>query len=473
MTRISQLMTALLTLALPLPAQAQDTTPGLSILPESTLIVRPQAELIVRPEILRDLRLSATQIEQFLRAHPELDKEAKPLPDGRIVLPPELTEGARYGFEKRMAIAGHGQVFDIEGRPVEISRDEAAKLMSEIQEVTLLERRASKLPDLGEIDALLEMSKMLEEMRSIRDLDQTNRLYLQYLTVRAEAQLLSDARRSALMWRAEHLSRVLFDWPKVEAVLRPEIVEIKFRLADLVIALLTQTDYMRSCGAEDVPVPPDFSTNSSKWTFQGNLASTLIVQGKTAAVYTYASPSVRGSCIALPRGPGGANDVAGVICQSAETGKACFWDNLEKGSGDIIPFGNDAVIRIRDMQDATELSLNCTGCHQGNNVFNISPDDPTWCRLLRGGKPGANCSTLSGPNAANFTTEVDPGVLSLSVPGTNPPVLHSRYTPLSGAPARPGWVNDTGPGCGNACHLGPNATFAPPLMPPACGVNCN
>ncbi|WP_424967061.1 hypothetical protein [Dinoroseobacter sp. S375] len=473
MTRISQLMTALLTLALPLPAEAQDTNPGLSILPESTLIVRPQAELIVRPEILRDLRLSATQIEQFLRAHPELDKEAKPLPDGRIVLPPELTEGARYGFEKRMAIAGHGQAFDIEGRPVEISRGEAAKLLSEIQEVALLERRAGKPRELPDMDRLLRMTKMLDELRGIRDLDDTNRLYAQYLTIRAEAQMLEDERRSALIWRAEFLSRLLFPEQQIEAVLRPEILEVKFQLAEWVIASLSQTDYMRSCGADDVPVPPDFSTNSSKWTFQGNLASTLIVQGQTAAVYTYASPSVRGSCIALPRGSGGPSNVAGVICQSAETGKACFWDNLEKGTGDIIPFGNNAVIKIREMQDATELSQNCTSCHRGNNVFNISPDDPTWCRLLRGGKPGAKCSTLSGPNAANFTTEVDPGVLPLSVPGTNPPVLHSRYTPLSGAPARPGWVNNTGPGCGSACHLGPNAPFAPPLMPPACGANCN
>lgn len=473
MTRLSLLLTAFVTLVLPPAAQAQDNTPSLLIRPETSLTLRPNVELTVRPEILRDLRLTAAQIEQFLRAHPELEKEAKPLPDGRIQLPPDLVEGARYGFEKRMAIAGHGQVFDIEGRPIKIDRDEAAKLLSDIQEVALLERRASKLPEMEGMDQLIEVTKILEEVRSLRDLDETNRLYAQYLTIRAEAQMLEDARRSALMWRAEHLSRLLFPRPEIEAVLRPDLIRVKLRLSDWIISLLTQTDYMRSCGAEDVPVPPDFSTNSSKWTFQGNLASTLIVQGKTAAVYTYASPSVRGSCIALPRGPGGTTDVAGVICQSAETGKACFWDNLEKGTGDIIPFGNNAVIKIRDMQDATELSLNCTSCHQGNNVFNISPDDPTWCRLLRGGQSGASCNALSGPNAANFTTEVDPGVLPLSVPGTMPPVLHSRYTPLSGTPARPGWVNNTAPGCGGACHLGPNGAFTPPPMPPSCGTNCN
>lgn len=473
MIRLSLALTALLVLSLPPQARGQDNTPALSILPYTSLTIRPNAELTVRPEILGDLRLTATQIEQFLRAHPELEKEAEPLPDGRIQLPPDRVEGARYGFEKRMAIAGHGQAFDIEGRPVEIRRDEAAKLLSEIQEVALLERRASKLPEMENLDQLLEITEMLAEMRTLRDLDETNRLYLQYLTIRAEAQILEDARRSALMWRADYLSRVLFPQREIEALLRPEFIEVNARLADWIIALLERTDYMRSCADEGVPVPPDFSTQSSKWTFQGNLASTLIIPGVTAAVYTYASPSVRGACIALPRGAGGEDDVAGVICQSAETGKACFWDNKKKGGTAIIEFGNNAVLKIREMQDATELSENCTSCHRGNNVFNISPDDPTWCRLLRGGQAGSGCSALSGPNASNFTTEVDPGVLPLSVPGTMPPVLHSRYTPLSGSPARPGWANITAPGCGGACHLGPDGAFSAPTMPPSCGANCN
>jgi hypothetical protein len=93
------------------------------------------------------------------------------------------------------------------------------------------------------------------------------------------------------------------------------------------------TEYMKTCRAKDVPIPPDWKPSSSEWERHGNLGTILLtpnhmdkVQADNttfASVWSYASPAVRGACLALGRS-GGAFQV---ICQSATTGHACFWGN--------------------------------------------------------------------------------------------------------------------------------------------------
>jgi hypothetical protein len=100
----------------------------------------------------------------------------------------------------------------------------------------------------------------------------------------------------------------------------------------------------------------------------------------------------------------------------------------------------------------------CTSCHRGNNVFLLSPDDPTWAKVLRGPLNG-------GPSGGKFTTQVDSG----------------RYIPLP--VGTPSWTNAVTAGfnCGGGCHELPPAgiramrdsvnAIAPPNrmpMPPAC-----
>jgi hypothetical protein len=218
------------------------------------------------------------------------------------------------------------------------------------------------------------------------------------------------------------------------------------------------TGYMANCRRHNVPVPPDWEESTSDWQLQGNLknGTNLLDPGEDAFVWTYSGP-VRGGCIALPR----QNGLAGIICQGALTGHACFWDNKLRVDG---PNADDIGWRgirltISELQDGNNVQENCTECHRGNNVFLMSPDDSTWAELLRG-------SLVTSPGST-FTTRVERS--------SDVQEGHPRYIPLS---SQPSWTNVFRPAAGRGCaqchelpDLGfgpgkPNGTFPP--MPPAC-----
>lgn len=217
-------------------------------------------------------------------------------------------------------------------------------------------------------------------------------------------------------------------------------------------ARAVDTPYMSECRARGVPIPPDWAETGTPWVLQGELTENLLFPGRFAGVWTYSHPTIRGACIALPRDSGAVGTLAGFICQSATTGHACFWDNTKRGESTPLGWKGKTIV-ISELQDGSNLQENCTSCHKGNNVFLISPDDPTWKKVLKG--------PLSGPFTGTFTTRVE---ASADNQGTPP---HPRYIPITTQPPRPDWANRFTPGgCGGACHE-PAAVDSPP-MPPAC-----
>lgn len=144
------------------------------------------------------------------------------------------------------------------------------------------------------------------------------------------------------------------------------------------------TAYMDACAAEEVPTPPDFP--GTEWKNQGEqivefISSSLfddaggVHDGRTE-VYAYRGAT--GVCVALPRSIrniyslGGDVRLLGIICQSETTGKACFWDNIDRATGRTIR-GPMAFLDIKALQDGSNLNENCTSCHRGGNVFNVHP----------------------------------------------------------------------------------------------------
>lgn len=212
------------------------------------------------------------------------------------------------------------------------------------------------------------------------------------------------------------------------------------------------TPYMAECRARGVPIPPDWAESGTAWVLQGKLGEgkNLLEPEKDAFVWTYTDPSVRGACIALPRGNGDPGTLAGIICQSA-TGHACFWDNKLSSDPAQRPFGwRGQRLVIRDLADGSNLDENCTNCHRGNNVFLISPDDPTWRKVLKGPLNG-------GPSNNLFTTQI----------------TVSHYIPIG----QDGWINPlVSEGCASKCHLQPPDRVeglrrrSSQLMPPACAT---
>lgn len=224
------------------------------------------------------------------------------------------------------------------------------------------------------------------------------------------------------------------------------------------------TPYMLSCFKNKVPLPPDWAENGTPWVYQGKLTTKLILGNKDALVWTYSDPAVQGACVALPRGKGGPldKDLAGIICQSATTGAACFWDNrLPTKLDETLPW-KGKTLKIATLADGTNLpggDERCTFCHRGNNVFLISPDDPTWEKVI---KPSKNANL-----GKTFTTRLD--VKSLAHLDTAQG--YPRYVPITTEPKRADWVNEFSntETCGGSCHE--NAVLAlddEPKMPPDC-----
>jgi hypothetical protein len=209
---------------------------------------------------------------------------------------------------------------------------------------------------------------------------------------------------------------------------------------------------MAFCRANGVPIPPDWAESGTEWQYQGKLQTNLLEPGNDAFVWTYSDPRVRGACIALPRNGGGPGSLAGIICQSATTGAACFWDNMPKNNQRPGLLGwKGRALRISDLADGWNLSGvtgRCPDCHSGNNVFLISPDDPVWEKVLRG--------PLVTEVGSTFTTQVESS--SDNQGG------HPRYVPLT--QSGPGWSNAYRTGPCSSCHEQP--TVRSPVMPPVC-----
>lgn len=191
--------------------------------------------------------------------------------------------------------------------------------------------------------------------------------------------------------------------------LRPEIRELITTIGIWVHVrpLRALEGYIRDCGANKVPIAPDWG--SPGWQFRGDLDPpyNFIGSGLTK-VYTY--NDANGVCFALPRSNSG---LMGIICQSEVTGRACFWDNIDAATGARINWETSPVV-IANLKNGSDLVENCTVCHRGKNVFLIHPgsalqvpslDTDPGVRYTPLGQVGwRNLGPLSNPNLARCTS---------------------------------------------------------------------
>lgn len=374
--------------------------------------------------------------------------------------PPTPPPPANQPGMERIAIVGHGIAFDSKMSEIRIDLKTIQAMQS------ALESRLGDAVSAGVDKAFADRIKAAMAQAKSDE----------------ERVLLNGAMLSRRLERADKKVRLTYDWRNRFLIERSRsLLDRRFRgqyqLSESVLRLLREvliraglidTDYIAECRAEHVPVPPNFSmVGSTGWIRQGALTYNILSPGNPADVWTWTDPARRGACIALPRDNGGDGSVAGIICQSASTGKACIWDNMLRGdpTDRRIPAATETMV-IRNLQDGRTLAEGspCTGCHTGNNIYLMSPDDPTWAKVLRG---------LDGPQPTprTFTTVVEPQTDSPGGP---------RFTPIAHA----SWVNPPlTAGCGGSCHAGPNSAVQDmwsllsdaqrPPMPPACATGGN
>jgi hypothetical protein len=366
---------------------------------------------------------------------------------GCVSKPPELPAMETSPVE-RIAYFGHGLLFDASMK--EIKLDD--KLLTQMQDAMLQEIQQFKGQDLGGDDK--------NTVALAQQLLQSDKLTTN------EAALLKSGLIHTLLKRAPRELREKFEWRNTGIFYHHWNKDLKLRVvSDRLLEILknlhlfepanqgTPTTYMNDCRTHGVPIPPDWAETGTAWRKQGTLTTNLLQPGSYAEVWTYSDPAVRGACIALPRGSGAAGSLAGIICQSASTGHACFWDNqLRSAPANVLGWSGQRLV-IANLVDGANMAdgKNCTGCHRGNNVYLMSPDDSTWAKVLRG--------PLAGGSTGTFTTRVETS--------TDNRGAHPRYIPITTLPDRPGWVNTfTTGGCAGACHEPP--VVAAPVMPPAC-----
>ena len=225
---------------------------------------------------------------------------------------------------------------------------------------------------------------------------------------------------------------------------------VQDQAANVAVTSEGDTDYIKTCRAKDVPIPPDWKLSSPDWESHGNLTTILLTPNNLdkvqpdlttfASVWSYASPTVRGACIALGRNGGSFQ----VICQSAATGHACFWGNDPNAPHTRwTPETTEVTMSsLRDPdQGFTPGTVPCTECHRGNNAFLVAPDDPTWAKVLRPTQP-----------RPTFTTRVEqPSLPQQSTPG-GMTITYPRFIPVGGRSIALSNPLPTIPGCSGACH---------------------
>ncbi len=345
---------------------------------------------------------------------------------------------------QRISTYGHGLLFDQNLKEIRLS----TVSIKAMQEAILTEVLKSQPKPPG-AEAKTDIERAMKWL-SQDDLQPAEAMLLRSgLTSR---WLVTASDRTVALYARRNEALLTYYWnthPQLVQSVRPEILEALLRLRPWVS---TSTRYMDDCRAHRVPIPPDWAETGTAWQAQGTLTQNLLRPGEFAQVWTYSDPAEEGACIALPRGSGAPGSLAGIICQSATTGHACFWDNIRRNGGPEVALGwRGQRLVINQLKDGSNLNSPCTDCHRGNNVYLISPDDPTWGKVLRG--------PLSGPSTGTFSTRVRAS--------TDNEGGHPRYIPITTVPPRSGWVNTfaTG-GCAGSCHERP-VVSAPP-MPPDC-----
>jgi hypothetical protein len=218
-------------------------------------------------------------------------------------------------------------------------------------------------------------------------------------------------------------------------------------------ASLSATAYAAKCKQEGVPLPPPFT--SGDWKKAGRLPANRIFASKLPRADVLAYRPVDGSkkplglCVALPRGDeAGSVELLGVICQSKSTGKACFWDNVDRTAVPKLPPARVTGASLKEVDidlfaDGALLGENCTDCHRGDNVFVIHEDsfmarapmdaaarDPdtmpytpigqagTWINPMHANPPG-NCTSCH--SLPQFSKKYCTTVLLKSLGETMPP----------------------------------------------------
>ncbi|HYR09550.1 MAG TPA: hypothetical protein VEQ60_17380, partial [Longimicrobium sp.] len=263
---------------------------------------------------------------------------------------------APYGDVERIAHAYHGLLLDADLK--EIPMD--LPLIASMQKSLFARLLAEADPGLA------------EEVRLLREDAEQSGFGAE------ETALANNAILGTLLDRSDEKLRARYDWRyrvvreqtwRLAVDIHPGLLEwIRKRgLEEFGIpGLGNGARYIADCERESVPTPPAFP--GEEWGDSLDLRPEFNFIGR-GEVKVFAIQNEDGVCYALPRTEG---LLLGIICQSARTGKACFYDNSRPGSEERIDWRRETMTAW-DLQSGYDLDEACTDCHRGTNAFIIHP----------------------------------------------------------------------------------------------------
>lgn len=266
-------------------------------------------------------------------------------------------EEASYAEVERIAHAYHGLVLDAELKEIPMS----LPLIASMQKSLFARLLADAGPELAEEVQLLRA-----------DAEQSG-------FGAEEMALAQNAILGTLLERSDEKLRARYDWRyrlmreqtwRLIAIrLHPGILEwIRKRGLDAfgIPGTGNGARYIADCERAQVPTPPAFP--GEEWGDSLDLRPEFNFIGR-GVVKVFAVQNEDGVCYALPRTEG---MLLGIICQSARTGRACFYDNSRPGSEERIDWTRETMTAW-DLQSGYDLDEACTDCHRGTNAFLIHP----------------------------------------------------------------------------------------------------
>lgn len=270
---------------------------------------------------------------------------------------------------------GHGAFFTPDGKQVAPDLE----FVQRAQRYNIETLRAAARDRKG--IALAETRTLIDS--AVNDRVIADAIYLDWLidVVEPENAATLRAINNALRWHyMDELSKR--DWSQDQRDWKGVGRDIASRLRERGVRIQASiavggTEYIRSCAAAGVPIPPPVFTGG--WVNRGALANPFISQGATAEVMFFQSTEPEGACIALPRYPPGSDRATlfGLICVGTQSRNACFWDNPRDKT-----FQKNVPVPIDDFVGGLDLVANaqgvCTDCHAGENPYVIHPDEPAF-----------------------------------------------------------------------------------------------
>ena len=148
--------------------------------------------------------------------------------------------------------------------------------------------------------------------------------------------------------------------------------------------------YIEQCLTQGVPLPetmqfsigaPVYDPADGKppletWINWGMFGQEFVFPDRDAQLWSMEFND--GVCLALPRWTGVVSFLTGIICLGYQTGKVCYFDNVDLRDGESRPLSS----AISGAALAGHYGGECSDCHAGNNPFVVHPEYAPFKNLL-------------------------------------------------------------------------------------------